>query len=335
MAKKLTPGAKCVIELLKKYPKTPILTLAKKAYSDNPLLYKDVEAARNLLRYYSGLKGKTSRTQKKDQSLLREKAYKYNPFDNIPDSYETERVPYQLPTSLRNLAILSDIHFPYHNKKALKATITYLMNLPYLDGIVLNGDTLDFYQLSDFSKNPSKPNMKKELELGRWFLKSLRETFPNIPIYYKIGNHEMRLERWLAVKAPEFLDTDEFRLDILLKFGEYKIQLIDAYTVMKAGKLNIIHGHEYRGAGGVYPARYIYLKTKVNTICGHYHRASSYIDKNMDGEYHGAVTTGCLCEMSPDYAAYNEWVHGFALVIFNTDGTYHIENKIIKNGKIY
>jgi predicted phosphodiesterase len=323
MAKELTPASKCVIELLKKYPKTPILTLAKKAYKDNPLLYKDVEAARGLIRYYSGLMGPEKKKRLKDKSLVREKTYRYNPFDNIPDSYETERTPYQLPTSLRNLAILSDIHFPYHNKKALKAALDYLMNLSYLDGIVLNGDILDFYQLSDFSKNPSKPNMKKELELGRWFLKSLRETFPNIPIYYKIGNHEMRLERWLSVKAPEFLDT------------EYKIQLIDAYTVMKAGKLNIIHGHEYRGAGGVYPARYIYLKTKVNTICGHYHRPSSYIDKNMNGEYHGAITTGCLCEMSPDYAAYNEWVHGFAIAIFHSDGTYHIENKIIKNGKIY
>jgi predicted phosphodiesterase len=244
MAKELTPASKRVIELLKKYPKTPILTLAKKAYQDDPLLYKDVESVRSLMRYHSGLMGSKIKKKLKDKSLVREKTYRYNPFDNIPDSYETERTPYQLPTSLRNLAILSDIHFPYHNKKALKAALDYLMNLPYLDGIVLNGDILDFYQLSDFSKNPSKPNMKKELELGRWFLKSLRETFPNIPIYYKIGNHEMRLERWLSVKAPEFLDTEEFRLDILLRFAEHKIQLIDAYTVMKAGKLNIIHGHE-------------------------------------------------------------------------------------------
>jgi predicted phosphodiesterase len=335
MGKKTSLAAEYIKKLLKDYPTTPIATLAKKAYSEKNLLFKNVEDARTKLRYYAGLSGEESRKKNKNSPLKREISYKYNPFDSIPDSYETERIPYYLPSSIRELAILSDIHFPYHNKKALKATMDYLTQMSNLDAIVLNGDILDFYQLSDFSKDPSKPKMAKELELGRWFLKALREAFPNIPIYYKIGNHEMRLQRWLKVKAPEWIDTDEFRLDVLLRFGEFKIQLIDEYTVIKAGKLNIIHGHEYRGAGGVYPARYIYLKTKVNTICGHYHRASSYIDKNMDGDYHGAVTTGCLCEMSPDYAAYNEWVHGFATVHFNPDGTYHIQNKIIKNGKIY
>jgi len=326
-----TPAQICK-EQLKKYPKTPILTLAKKIYSEHNLLFKDRESVRAMLRYYSGLMGKTAR-KRVDKELVRPIAHKYNPFDEIPDSYMDVREPYILPTTATNILVLSDIHFPYHDKDALKTAIQYGID-NNINCIVLNGDILDFYQLSDFSKDPSKPKMTKELELGRWFLGALRKQFPNIPIYYKIGNHEMRLERWLKVKAPEFLDTDEFRLDILLRFGEHKVHLIDKYTVIKAGHLNIIHGHEYKGSGGVYPAKYIYNKAKVNTICGHYHRSSTFLDKNMDGNYHGGFSTGCLCELSPDYLPYNEWVLGFARVIVYPDKSFSVENKIIVDGKI-
>jgi hypothetical protein len=203
-----------------------------------------------------------------------------------------------------------------------------------VDCIILNGDILDFYGLSDFSKDPSKPKFRKEIELGKWFLNELRQAFPKAQIYYKIGNHEMRLERWLMVKAPEILDCEEFRLDILLEFAKHHVILIDKYTVIKAGNLNIIHGHEYKGAGGVYPAKYIYGKSKVNTICGHYHRSSTYLDKNMDGHYHGGFSTGCLCELSPDYMPYNEWVHGFAVVTMKPGGNFSVQNLTIENGEI-
>jgi hypothetical protein len=110
--------------------------------------------------------------------------------------------------------------------------------------------------------------------------------------------------------------------------------LVDKYTVIKAGKLSIIHGHEYKGAGGIYPAKYIYSKSKVDTICGHYHRSSTYLDKNMDGQYHGGFSTGCLCELSPDYMPYNEWVHGFAVVTMKSGGNFSVQNLTIDNGEI-
>ena len=34
-------------ELLQQFPQTPILTLAKKAYKDNPLLFLNIEQARS------------------------------------------------------------------------------------------------------------------------------------------------------------------------------------------------------------------------------------------------------------------------------------------------
>lgn len=333
MARKPTKQGEICTAALKKFPKTPILTLAKKVYEENSLHFNGVEHARDLLRYYTGLKGAKSRKKVANRETLREPTYTYNPFDDIPESFEEIREPYVLATSTKKILVLSDIHFPYHNAKALKAAIKYGIK-EEVDCIILNGDILDFYALSDFSKDPSKPRLRQEIKLGKWFLNELRMAFPKAQIYYKIGNHEMRLERWLMVKAPEILDCEEFRLDILLEFARHHVILIDKYTVIKAGNLNIIHGHEYKGAGGVYPAKYIYSKSKVNTICGHYHRSSTYIDKNMNGEYNGGFSTGCLCELSPDYMPYNEWVHGFAVVTMKPGGNFSVQNLTIDNGEI-
>jgi predicted phosphodiesterase len=333
MAAKTTQKGEICKAALKKFPKTPILTLAKKIYSENPLEFTDVEAVRDTLRYYTGTKGKKEREKVKTKELLRELTYTYNPFDDIPESFEEIREPYVLATATKKILVLSDIHFPYHNAAALRTAIKYGIEQE-VDCIILNGDILDFYALSDFSKDPSKPKFRKEIELGKWFLNELRLAFPKAQIYYKIGNHEMRLERYLQVKAPEIFDTEEFRLDILLEFNKHHVILIDKYTVIKAGNLNIIHGHEYKGAGGIYPAKYIYSKSKVNTICGHYHRSSTYLDKNMDGKYNGGFSTGCLCELSPDYMPYNEWVHGFALVTMKSGGNFSVQNLTIDNGEI-
>lgn len=322
---------KVCIENLEQYKKTPIQTLAKKIYSEYPAFFNSVESARKMLRYYAGSSG--SKDRKAQKSTFRELTYKYNPFDDIPESHETEREIYVLDKATKKVGVLSDIHFPYHNAKSLKLAINRLAK-EEVDTIILNGDILDFYQLSDFSKDPSKPKIKEEIEMGIWFIKSLREVFPNAKIYFKVGNHEMRLERWLKVKAPEFLGMAEFRLDVLLKFGENRIQLIEPYNIVKAGKLHIIHGHEYKGSGGVYPAKYIHSKTKVDTLCGHYHRDSQYIERNMNGDYSRSYTIGCLSELSPDFMPYNDWVHGFAIIEIFENGDYVVNNHIIKDGKI-
>lgn len=304
-------------EYLKKYPNRPIMTIARMIYSKHNLLFKDLESCRTVLRYHAGLSGESSRKTSKETT--REKTYVFNPFDKIPESYKSSAEFFYLPTSLKKLLILNDIHFPYHDPVALKTAIDRAVE-EKVDSILLNGDILDFYGLSSFDKNPSKPKMKVELEQGRWFMEALRTTFPGIPIYYKIGNHENRLERWLKVKAPEWIDCDEFQIDTLLQFGKYGIQKIDSNTVIRKGNLSIIHGHEYKGGGTIYPARGLYMKTKSDTICGHFHRSSSFETRDINEQMHGCWVVGCLCELNPEYMPKgNDWKHGYAIVNFNGD----------------
>jgi predicted phosphodiesterase len=316
---------------LSRYSDKPILTIAKKIYEDNPILFKDIESVRTMLRSISGSAG--AKTRKKKTELTRPLSYKYAPFESIPQSYAEPREPFVMPKACNKILILNDIHFPFHSEEALRVAINYGVE-QNVNCVLLNGDVLDVYQLSDHMKDPSKPRMREELEMGRWFMAELRKTFPHCPIYYKIGNHEMRIERWLKIKAFEWIDCDEFQLKILLEFGRHGIQQIDKFTTIKAGNLRIIHGHEYKGGGGVNPGRYMYLKAKTNVLCGHFHRSSSHIDKNLDGEYRGGWSVGCLCDLSPDYLPNNDWVHGFAVVSIDNSGHFEVDNKIIINGKI-
>lgn len=334
MAKNIKPPAKIVIEYLKKYQDLPTQSIAKLVYDKHSHVYRDVEHVRELIRYYRGQKGNRLRDRLQDKSFVKPLTYNYSPFDDIPKSYKNEPSFFTIPKSVKKVLVLSDIHFPYHDEEALRAAIDKGVS-ENVDCVLLNGDILDFYQLSDFSKDPSKPKMKVELEQGRWFMKALRQTFPKAPIYYKIGNHEERLQRWLRIKAPEWIDTDEFQINILLKFGEHKIQLIEGTTIIKAGNLNILHGHEYKGAGTVNPARNLYLKTKASSICGHYHRKSEFLTKNIDETISGCWTTGCLCELNPEYMPKgNDWVHGFAIVNILTDGNFKVNNFCIINSDI-
>jgi predicted phosphodiesterase len=334
MASKPTKRGEIVTSYLSKHKTTPVLTLAKLIFSEKSDYFKSVEDVRDVIRYHTGLKGAKDKKYVSNKEFIREKTYNYNPFDDIPKSYKEDSIVLTLGKSSRKIAVLSDIHFPYHDEVALKIAIDYLVEYKP-DTIILNGDILDFYGLSAFDKDPSKPKMREELEQGRWFISAMRQTFPNALIYYKIGNHEMRLERWLKLKAPEWLGNEEFEIPILLKFGENRIHLVEKFTTIKAGNLNIIHGHEYKGGGTVNPARNMYLKTKASVICGHFHRKSEFLTTDIDGIVHGSWSTGCLCELNAEYMnTHTDWVHGFATVDVNQDGTFSVSNKLISNGKV-
>jgi hypothetical protein len=137
------------------------------------------------------------------------------------------------------------------------------------------------------------------------------------------------------LKAPEIFNMNEFRLDIILGLNELNIEFIDDKRMIKCGKLNIIHGHEYHGAySPVNPAKAYHNKGKANVIAGHNHQSSEHISKDMNDEINGAWSLGCLCELHPLYMPLNQWVHGFATVDLKEDGGFRVINKKIINGEI-
>jgi hypothetical protein len=177
--------------------------------------------------------------------------------------------------------------------------------------------------------------MAGELQMGRDFLKMLKEMF-NCPIYYKIGNHEKRYEDYLMIKAPELLGIDDFKLEQLLRFREFGVTLVKDKQMAMAGKLPILHGHEWYGgfAPPVNPARGLFMKAKESALVGHHHRTSEHTEKTLGGHVITTWSTGCLCGLEPEYAPYNGYNSGFAFVEVAKNGHYNVKNIRIIDGNI-
>lgn len=331
MRKKKTSRQICE-EYCKQFPDTPDLTLAKKVYKENSKAFTSLDSCRSTIRTIRGHNGNYLRKSAADKTLFKPLTYNYNPF-NIPESHSVKQEVFKLPKSIKKVLVLSDIHFPYHDVEALTAALQYGKEQK-VDAIYLNGDIMDFYDVSFHEKDPNKMDVAGELEMCRQFLSELRKHF-TCPIYFIPGNHEIRLERYLRVKSPELLNLQEFRLDVLLRVGENKIEYLKHGTKVYFGKLLVEHGDKMKGAGGVNPARTLLLKFKRPTICGHFHRTSSANSKVYDDDSMMAWTSGCLCELEPGYMELNEHNHGFIIVNVNEDDTFNVENKMIIKGKVY
>lgn len=322
-------------ELMDRFPKHGSLTLAKLAYKNNPHIWNSVEQARAMVRYYRKAKGKlmASRLDPKNQrppgEVTREKPFRAS----IPKAVPPCRTDPYTPKFTKAL-VLSDIHVPYHDVAALSAAVDYGLS-EGCDCVVLNGDVIDFYAISSFEKDPRERDLAMEVERCREFFTALRGAFPDAEIVYKLGNHERRWTRHLSNNAPDLLGVDDFDLSSVLRASDLGFETLDHMRHVRLGRVNVIHGDEYRGTGGVNPARWLYLKAHDTTICGHFHRTSHHTEKNMSGKLTSCWSLGCLCQFSPGFMRYDNWNHGFAIVDCDTDDGYgRVRNMRIEKGRV-
>lgn len=234
------------------------------------------------------------------------------------------------------VGILSDIHVPFHSELALGAAVD-AMKGDRIDALVLNGDTCDFYAISRWTKRPALRDFRGELRAARDLLGWLRQEFPEIQIVFKTGNHEERWEHWLWQHAPEICDEPEMGLANWLHLTKHGIELVTDQRPILAGKLPILHGHE-KGKGISAPvnqARGAFLRLHHTVLEGHGHRTSGHCEPDMWGSEVFCWSTGCLCDLRPEYARLNKWNWGFALVEVHGDGSFDVTNqRISTDGKV-
>jgi predicted phosphodiesterase len=331
MAKPNIKGEK-VKEYISRFPNASKRTLAEKLFTENELMFKDIEDARTLIRYYTGAHGNAQRKKVKEPMKMEGNYSSDNPY-GLPPSDEKKPVHYVMPKANNNILVLSDIHLPYQNNEALTLALDYGKK-HNINTILLLGDIMDFHKASFHEQNPQARDLAYEFEICRQFLDVLAKHFPSAKIFYKEGNHEKRWERFLRVKAPVVLDMSEFRMPVLLKLRERGITWIPNSQVIKIGKLHAIHGNEYKGGGGINAARTLWLRAGESTICGDKHKTQSMIKRNIGGSVHGTWVIGCLCELNPEYLPMNEWCLGFAHICVEKNGDFEVRNLQITNGKV-
>jgi predicted phosphodiesterase len=304
----------------------PTLKLARIMYNDNPLLFSGIDSARTFLRSIEHKMG----TKKSIKKTIEMPERPRNPY-NLPESDEAIYQPYDLKA--KRLLVLSDIHIPYHNIESLTCAFDFAKS-EKPDAILLNGDTLDFFGLSRFSKDPKARSFAHELKTFKAFMDVLKKTF-DAKIYFKIGNHEERYFHFLWMKAHEIVGVEEFELENIIKSRAEGIEIIKDKRIIKAGDLNIIHGHEFGGSvfSPVNVARGLFLRGKVSAMQGHNHQTSEHTESDMNGNITTTWSLGCLCELNPAYLPINKWNRGFSIV--DIDGqNFDVRNKRIHKGKI-
>lgn len=209
----------------------------------------------------------------------------------------------------------SDFHYPFQDPLAVKAFLDRAEGLQP-SHIVLNGDLLDFYRLSRFSKGEGR-NPREEIEMVREMLQTLRGLCPESKIYYPIGNHETRLEKYVYDKAPEIVCIMDNFYEVL-NCKDLEIQgcskvIFNNDFVCKHGKLL----GKKSGLSAIKELENSY----TNGATGHTHRLAKFITRKAEKKYVW-LETGCLCSLKPEYMLDPDWQQGFAEVTF-------------KNGKLH
>lgn len=321
-------------EYLSRYPNTASKTLAEMLVRDHPLIFRSVEHARVRVRYYRGAHGPLKRRQISSTEHFRV-TETFNPF-NLPEPDESRQVlPFVLPKEWNHALILSDIHMPYHDLGVLSMAIEHGIknNIP---GIILNGDTMDFFAASKYATDPRKRRLGQEIEQGQEFVKTLTSLFKHR--LWKDGNHEERWKKYLWTKAPELTGVEIFELENILHLEENGWLYVDSRAEIHAGNnFTIVHGHEFSESiySPVNPARGLYLRYEDNAICGHFHRSAHHSQKTGRGKIKVTWSTGCLCGLRAEYATMNKWNWGFAEWSRESEHDFHVRNFKIIDGKIY
>jgi predicted phosphodiesterase len=323
-----------VSEYIKKFPDAANGTLANILIRDLPEIFTDKEATRSSIRYVRGSLGVQARKKRKIKES--EKKYsKHKGFNGVPEGLKEINDWKIVNLRLKKTLVLSDVHIPYHSKKALIAALNYGKENGCKD-VLLLGDFIDFFSVSYFQKDPRKRNLQNELDTYYKIMDLIRYNFSG-RIIYKIGNHEERYNTFMQLRAPELLGVNDFSLSKILRFNHYNITPIyDKKPVKINNNLTALHGHEFAKSvfSPVNPARGLFLRSKTTTICGHYHQTSNHTETDLNGKIISCWSVGCLCNLHPKWMPVNKWGHGFSIIDNKNDDFFAIDNKKIIKGII-
>lgn len=302
------------------------LKLARIMYNENPLLFTNVEHARSVIRQ---IEGKGNKSVKVIPELQNIPDRPRNPY-KLPESDEKEYLPFIMKE--KKTAVFSDIHAPYHSVSALTCAIDYAIQ-QNCDSVLVNGDLFDFHGISKFMRDPKKKPFAEEIEIGCQILKALQSIGK---VYFKLGNHDERYEHFLWMKAKEIIGLEEFELHNIVAKRVSDVKVIGGKQIIKMGGLNVVHGHEFGSSvfSPVNTARGFYLRAKAHTLGGHHHQTSEHSENNIEGKVVVTYSTGCLCELHPEYLPINKWGHGFAIVEYDKK-EFHVSNRKIVKGRVW
>lgn len=205
---------------------------------------------------------------------------------------------------------MPDTHVPHESVEAWGVLLAAAKKLkPHV--IVVLGDFADVESLSAHDKpNGRRVFLAEELPLVRARLREL-EGLGAGELIYVMGNHEYRLERYIAKHAPELDGITSW--DALLGLGKWKV--VPYNESYRIGKLWLTHTTGEAGDNAHRAAARTFMGS---AMIGHTHRMGYEVRGKMGGAPYLAAMLGWLGDPAKakymhDAKAATHWVNGFGV----------------------
>lgn len=213
---------------------------------------------------------------------------------------------------MSKILVLGDLHFPYHNKKALKEVL-YAIKQEKPKYVVQIGDLYDQYSFSRFTrKNITLP--ETELRDARGFAEEMwsRIHSSSIKSFQILGNHDMRLIKRVEEKLPEAQELIKKSLMELYRFkGITTIE--DDRDELVINNTMFIHGYRSRLGDHM---RF----NKMSTVVGHSH-VGGVVFEQYRGNILFELNAGYLADETAEPLRYrpqtsSRWTLGYGLITY-------------------
>lgn len=213
--------------------------------------------------------------------------------------------------------VVPDIHVPYHDIRAIKILCKVIKAIRPEYLIVL-GDSLDFYQLSKFDKNPlRKTTVSDDVDEFRDVLMQLDGACPlSTKKVFLEGNHEHRLQKWIWSNATE-LGKMIPSLESYCGFKDLGWRFFKYGDFYRLGDVLYMHGDRC----GMNVSMNMIRKYGCSVVHGHDHGAGIRWFANAVGRMF-ALNCGHLSDMAQQeylYGGVADWTSGFGLVEYTDD----------------
>lgn len=232
------------------------------------------------------------------------------------------------------LLILPDVHAPWHCKKSFDLVCKVGKAVKF-DRLITMGDFADCADISFHERDlDNRLSFADEmLEVNKCLDRLDALGIPKKT--YIMGNHEVRLDRYLAGKAPALARLPGMTMRDQLRLDKRGWQYVPYRQDVKIGKLYLTHDEGAAGPLAAMTARSTY---GTNIVIGHCHSMTTVYTGNAQGETFGGHSFGWLgsapsAKYLPQVKA-RKWTLGFGVALLEPNGNVHITACPIIKGKV-
>ena len=232
--------------------------------------------------------------------------------------------------------VYGDVHCPFQDDRSIEVLCQIAEDL-HPGHVIENGDGIDCYLFSRFSKNPERAKtFQAEREIHARVVKDIRSACPDSTTYTYLGgeedNHFMRFIK-NVVWVNSLGDMPELQPARILYLEDHEYE---EGPVFIAGTFRIAHGVRY----GVNAASLDLRDYMISGIQNHSHRLNTEYRTTPAAVYLYAQN-GHLSDVNQAYKRNPDWQQGFSILYMLPSGHFRLEqvpivgHQAIFRGKLY